>query len=117
MMDRRSEVHQDVVTIVSEPGALTFCTRKEWYELSDTFLGELTHHETVLVFMGTGAVFFLLRNMYPIGHLRDLMDEIENRYRLVKVVMDEEGKQKFFVMYLSRAEADQLMRNRFTIWE
>ena len=112
-MDQKTETEQDVITIVSEPGAVLFATRKKWRELPEVFLGELTQHETVLVFMGTDGVFFLMRNNAP----GEWMKDNSNSFRLVKISTDEDGKQKVFVLNLFRAEAAQLMQSKITLWE
>lgn len=113
-MEQRAGTGTDVITIVAEPGALTFATRKEWQKLPEMFLGDLSHHETMLVFLGTGSIFFLLRSMNPNEYLKDT----GTAYRLVKVSIDEEtGKQCFYTMFLSGAEAVQIMQNRLTLWE
>ena len=104
----------DVVAIMTEPGALSFCTRKEWRELPEICLGELARHETVMAFNGASSVFFLLRDMDPCEYLNDT----GNAFQLVKIAVDKEtGKQILFIMNLSRAEAALLMNNRLTLWE
>ena len=113
-MEQNTKTAPDVMSIVAEPGALTFVTRKEWQRLPECCLGELIHYETVKVFCGNGSVFFLLRDMYPDEYLADTGIS----FRLVRVSIDEEtGKQTFSIMNLSRAEAEQLRRNRLTLWE
>ena len=113
-MEHKTETNTDIISIVSEPGALVFATRKEWRELPEVCLDELLHHEAVNVFKGTASVFFLMRNNSPDGIFKD----DGNAFRLVKIAVDEEtGKQILFIMNLSRAEALQLMDNRLTLWE
>ena len=112
-MLHREQPGAEVITIISEPGALTFATRKEWQELPEIFLGEITHHETVMVFYGTSSIFILLRNLDVTEWLKD--DYIA--FRLVKISIDEDEKQRFYIMNLSKAEGAQLIRNRKTIWE
>lgn len=112
-MNQKNETDRDVITIVTEPGAVSFVTRKEWRELPEAFLGELTQHETVLVFMGTDGVFFLMRNIAP----GEWMKDNSNSFRLVKISTDEDGKQKVSVLNLFRAEAAQLMQSKITLWE
>ena len=101
------------VAVIAEPGALTFATRKEWRELPESCLDELSHYETEKVFKGTGSVFFLLRNMNPVEFLK----KSGISFRLVKVSMDEDGKQAFSVMDLSEAEGHQLVMNQLTLWD
>lgn len=112
-MEKNKETNTDILSIISEPGALTFVTRKEWRELPEMCLGEITHYETVCIFYGTSSVFFLLRSLDVSGWTKD--DYIA--FRLVKISIDENDKQRFFIMDLSRAEGAQLIRNRATIWE
>ena len=113
-MERKTDRVKDPITIIAEPGALTFATRKEWHDLPEFSLGELAHHETMIVFKGTSGVFFLLRDMNPLEFLNDT----GRAFQLVKISIDEEtGKHVFSVMDLCRAEAAQLMRNRVTLWD
>lgn len=113
-MDKTTGTGADMVTIVTEPDALTFATRKEWQRLPEMFLGELSHHETVMVFCGTRSIFFLMRSMDP----QDYLSETGDMFRLVRICMDEEtGKQVFYTVKISRAEAALLMRNHLTLWE
>ena len=58
-MEQGISAGTDTITIVAEPGALTFATRKEWQKLPEMCLGEIIKHETELVFMGTDSIFFL----------------------------------------------------------
>ncbi len=104
---------EDVVTVIAEPGALTFATRKEWRELPESSLDELTHYETVKVFKGTSSVFLLLRNMNPVEYLNNP----GTAYRLAKVSVDEDCKQYFSVMDLSSAEGYQMIRNQVDLWD
>ena len=99
----------DVITIVSEPGALVFATRKEWRELPESCLIELERQETECVFMGTSSVFFLFRESDPLDGRRGV-------YSLVKITMDEDGKPALYMMNLSRAEAEQLKCCRYSFW-
>lgn len=113
-MEQNNANNLDTVAIFAEPGALSFCTRKEWKVMPECSLDELVQHETMLVVKGTDSVFFLLRNMNPFEWLNDT----GNAFRLIKISVDEEtGKQIFSIMNLSGAEAAQLMRNRLTLWE
>lgn len=98
----------DVITIVSEPGALVFATRKEWTRLPESRLDTLAQLKTECVFMSVYSVFFLFRYMYPL----DGVDE----YQLVKIQPDEELKPEFYAMNLTRAEAEQLQRCRYSFW-
>ena len=50
-MEQRTEPGAEVITIIAEPGALTFATRKEWHELPEMCLDELQQHEIVMPFM------------------------------------------------------------------
>lgn len=111
-MNQNKETNTDILSVIAEPGALTFVTRKEWRELPEMCLGELAQHESALAFYGTSSVFFLLRNINPADFLLD-----HNSYKLVRISIDEEGKQVCYVMNLSRAEGEQLRQNRLTIWE
>ena len=113
-MEHKAETSTDIISIVSEPGAMVFATRKEWRELPEVCLNELQQHEAVTVFKGTSGVFFLMRNNSP----DQIFKDDGNAFRLVKITVDEEtGKQIIFIMNLSRAEAAQLMHNRLTLWE
>lgn len=112
-MKNKTETKENFISLVEEPGALSFVSRKEWRELPEMFLGELSQHETILVFYGVTSVFFLLRNMNPLEYLNDT----ETAFRLVKITTDEDGKQKFYSINLFRAEAAQLMQSRITLWE
>ena len=40
-MEHNIETGADVVTVIAEPGALTFATRKEWESLPELSLDEL----------------------------------------------------------------------------
>ena len=112
-MEHKAETTTDIISIVSEPGALNFCTRKEWRELPEVCLDDLLHHETVNLFYGTNCVFFLMRNHNPGEFLKEGL-----AFRLVKITVDEgTGKQIIFIMNLSRAEAEQLMKNRLALFE
>lgn len=112
-MEQRTEPGADVITIIAEPGALTFATRKEWRELPEMCLDELQQHEIVMPFYVFPNVFLLLRNHNPGDHLKD-----DGRlFRLVKISANEDGNQVFSIMNLSRAEAAQLMRNRLALLE
>lgn len=112
-MEHKAETSTDIISIVSEPGALVFATRKEWRELPEVCLDELQQHETVNLFYGKNCVFFLMRNHNPGEFFKDGL-----AFRLVKITVAEEtGKQIIFIMNLSRAEAAQLMHNRLTLWE
>lgn len=112
-MEQRTETNADIFSIIAEPGALTFATRKEWRELPEMCLGEIYHHETACVFYGTSSVFFLLKNLDVSGWTK----EDYTSFRLVKISIDEDEKQRFFIMDLSREEGAQLIRYRATIWE
>lgn len=107
------ETGTDVVTVISEPGALTFATRKEWQPLPEIRLDELEGFSVEMAFKGTGSVYFLL-DKYT-APLRSY--NLEIRYLLVKVSDDEEGKQVFHCMDISSAERDQLKKNRLTLWD
>lgn len=101
----------DIVSVISEPGALTFVTRKEWQSLPEKDLETLSQYEIVIVFNGTESVFFLLRNNHP----ENLFAE-RNAYKLVRVTTDEDGKQVFYMVDLSRAEGEQIRQNAFELW-
>ena len=103
----------DIVTVISEPGALVFATRKEWRELPETALDELTRYDIKKVFKGTNGIFLLLRNIYPLLS----WEEIEKDYRLIKIVMDEDGKQILYCMDLSTAEGHQMLREQLALWD
>lgn len=111
-MEQKIKSAPEIMSVIAEPGALTFATRKEWRELPEMFFGEITQHETVFIFYGTSSIYFLLRNINPADFLAD-----RNAYKLVKVTVDEEGKQICYVMNLSRAEGEQLRDNRLTWWD
>ena len=107
------ETGDDMVTVISEPGALTFATRKEWQELPESLYDEIQQFEIYRVFKGTESLFFLLRNMNPVAFT-------ENRgtaYKLVKITSDEAGKQIILAMDLSQVEGVQLRRSRLSMWE
>lgn len=108
-MEPINETGNDVITIVSEPGALVFATRKEWTRLPESRLDTLAQLKTECVFMSVYSVFFLFRYMYPL----DGVDE----YQLVKIQPDEDEKPAFYTMYLTGAEAEQLKRCRYNLWE
>ena len=113
-MEQKTKSAPEIMSVIAEPGALTFVTRKEWQRLPECCLGELAQHETEIVFYGNGSIFFFLRNMDVSGWLKD--DYVA--FRLVRVSIDDEtGKQIFSIMNLSRAEANQLQRNRLTLLE
>ena len=107
------ETGNDVVTVISEPGALTFATRKAWEPLPENRLDELNKFEINMAFKGTSSVYFLLHE-----YIVPLMGrDIESRYKLVKVTNDEDGKMVFYSMNISAAECDQLQQNRLTLWD
>lgn len=107
-MNPINETENDVVTIVSEPGALVFATRKEWTRLPESRLDTLAQLKTECVFMSVYSVFFLFRCMNPL----DGVDE----YQLVKIQPDEDEKQAFYTMYLTGTEVEQLKRCRYSMW-
>lgn len=113
-MEQYIETGTDVVTVISEPGALTFATRKEWEPLPETRLDTLNGYKINMAFKGTSSVYFVLHDFAAPSMMRG---ELENRYKLVKVTDDEEGKQIFFSMVLSAAEVEQLEKNRLTLWD
>lgn len=112
-MDINVKPGADTVAVIAEAGALTFATRKEWCELPESRLDELTHYETIKVFKGTSSVYFLLRNMNPVEYYR----KPGTAFRLVKVSNDEDGKQDFSAMDLSVAEGQQMEINQLTLWD
>ena len=99
----------NLITIIQEPGALVFATRKEWKKLPECCLCELEQQETECVFMGSNSVFFLFCDNGPLS-------ERLREYQLVKITMDEDGKQTFYTMELSSAQAEQLKESRFSMW-
>ena len=103
-MEQRTEPGAEVITIISEPGALTFATRKEWQQLPEVCLDELYQHEIVSAFCFFPNVYFLLRNHNPGDHLKDN----GRLFRLVKISY-ENRNQVFNIMNLSRTEAAQLI--------
>ena len=111
-MEPKAETEQGIVSIVAEPNAMTFVTRKEWHELPEMLLGELTQHETDLVFTGTNSIFFLLRSRDPSIQIR-----ITRPYMLVRFSIGKDGKQNVSVMDLSVAEGEQLRRTQLALWE
>ena len=112
-MEPRIEPGNDVMTVIAEGNiALTFATRKEWRELPEHSLDELTQYITAMVFKGTESVYFLLMKTNPLNYFTT-----GRVFRLVRIAMDEDGKQKFYVIDLSCYEADQLQRNNLTLWE
>ena len=108
------ETGDDMVTVISEPGALTFATRKEWQELPESRLCELQSFETIRVFKGTESVYFLLRNMNPIEYIEEKRGI---SCKLVRVTSDEDGKPVVYAMNLALAEGHQLCRSQLTVWE
>lgn len=112
-MNQKEERNTDIMSIVSEPDSLTFVTRKEWQVLPECSLDELKEYEIVMAFVGTGCVFMLLCNMDPLSFL----SERENAFRLIKIAVNEDSKQVFSIMNLSRAEAIQLCQNKKALWE
>ena len=108
------EKKPDDVSIISEPGALTFTKRKEWIELPLIALEELQNQRITRAFKGeNGSVFFLLYNNNPIDHF----SENENHQLLVKFSADENRNQRVFCMSLSSEEVAQLRRHKVTIWD
>lgn len=111
-MEQKNKTNADVITIVAESESMIFATRKEWQELPEMCLGELSQHETMLVFMWDADIYILLHNMQPLDYLKDSCIT----FRLVRISIDGESKkQKFYTMNLSRAEAAQLMQNHISI--
>ena len=110
-MLHREQPGAEVITVIAEPGALTFATRKEWQELPEMCLDEIIQHEIVAVFRVFPNVFLLLRNHNP----GDFMNDNGRLFRLVRISVNENGNQVFDIMNLSKAEAAQLMRNRLTL--
>lgn len=108
------ETGTDVVTVIAEPGALTFATRKAWEPLPENNLDKLNGYRIVMAFKGTSSVYFVLHDFSAPSLIRG---ELENCYKLVKVADDEDGKQAFYQMNLSNAEVEQLQQNRLTLWE
>lgn len=112
-MEQRAKPDADVITIVAEPGALTFATRKEWTELPAEYLDELQQHAIEYVFCGSQCVFIMMKNLLPSNYFK-----AERPFLLVKISVDKEtGKQLFSIMSLSRGEKQQLMRNRLALLE
>ncbi len=111
-MEQTKKTGADVITLVAESDSMIFATRKEWQELPEMCLGELSKHAAMLVFMWDADVYILLYNMNPLEHLKESCIA----FRLVRISIDGESKkQKFYTMNLSRAEADQLMQNHISI--
>lgn len=111
-MEQKNKTSADIITIVAESESMIFATRKEWQELPEMCLGELSQHETMLVFMWDADIYILLHNMQPLDYLKDSCIT----FRLVRISIDGESKkQKFYTMNLSRAEAAQLMQNHISI--
>lgn len=108
------EIAESMVTVVAEPGALSFVTRKEWQPLPEKMLDNLTNYEIIRAFKGTSSVFLLLRVLA----LYEGTGSVYSAYKLVRITVDDEtGKQIFFYMNLSPAEADQLKDYRLTLWD
>ena len=106
------ETGNGVVTLIAEPGALTFATRKTWEPLPEHRLEELNKFGINMAFKGTSSVYFLLHEyVVPLGR------DIESRYKLVKITNDEDEKLVFYYMNISAAECDQLQQNRLTLWD
>ena len=104
----------DTITVIAEPGALTFATRKEWAELPETAMDELQNQNIIRVFKSkTGSVYFLLHNNNPL----DRFSECGNNNLLVKIAHDETKNQRFLCMSLSAAESAQLRRNWLNLWD
>lgn len=104
----------DQLTLIAEPGALTFATRKEWIELPETVLDELRNHSIIHVFKGrNNSIYLLLHNIRPL----DYFSECGNNNLLVKIALDGTGNQRVFYMSLSPAESAQLRRNRLALWD
>lgn len=107
------ETGKDVVTVISEPGALTFATRKEWEPLPENQLETLNQYEIVVAFKGTGSVYFMLDKFTaPMARY-----DTKTRYLLVKIANDEDERLMFYAMNLSEAECNQLKQNRLTLWD
>lgn len=98
-------------TVIWEPGALTFTTRKEWRPVPESQLCELEQMETEKVFKGTSSIYFLLRQIGPLENYK------ANQFKVVRVSMDEEGKTSFAAMDLTISEADQLCKNIIALWD
>ena len=113
-MNQQNMPSADVVTVVADSESMIFATRKEWKELPEICLGELSQYETMLVFIWDADIYILLHNMNPLEYLNDSCIA----FRLVRISFDKESEsQKFFTMNLSRAEAAQIMQNRVSIFK
>ena len=111
-MEQTEKTGADVITVVAESESMIFATRKEWQELPEICLGELSQHETMLVFMWDADIYMLLHKASPFDYLKESF----NAFRLVRISIDGDSKkQKFYTMNLSRAEAAQLMQNHISI--
>lgn len=109
------ETGKNVITVISEPGALTFATRKEWEPLLENDFNKLKSHELLLTVKGKGSIFLLFRSIY--SGAKYLTDDLISFFKLVKITMNEEGKQDCYIMYLSEAEFNQLQQNRLNLWD
>lgn len=107
------ETGRYVITVISQPGSLTFATRKEWELLPENRLEILSQYKIVAAFKGTSSVYFLLdKYIAPIGQY-----DTEMRYLLIRIANDEEERLMFYVMNISEAECYQLQQNRLTLWD
>ena len=108
------ETGPDVVTVIEEPGAVTFATRKEWGELDKSHFEYLTNCHIIKTFQAqTGGLYFLLRNNNPL----DYFSKNGNNYLLMKVFADDTGKQRVLCMSVSACEEVQIRRNQLVLWE
>ena len=103
----------DAVTVIAEPGALVFATRKTWEPLPETRMDDLSGYSIIAAFKGTSSVFFLLHELAAPG----FDNKLEDQYKLIKVTQDEDDKLVLYSMKLSAAESDQLRKNQLTLWD
>ena len=100
------------MSIAAENGALIFTTKKEWELLPESRLPELAMCAVVRVFKGTTGVYFLLDRFPSPRKVREPLQ----RFWLVRVCIDEEGKAIFEKMAISQEESIQVKRNHFSVW-
>ena len=102
---------ENIITVFEEDGSMIFATRHEWDRLREDDFGSLKGFVVLGLFCGSGGVFQVLRDCNPVNFPR-----IE--YKLLKATTDDEtGKCILYVMDISEAEADNLLKIRDTLWE
>lgn len=102
-------MEQDMISILSEPGALAFVSRRCWHLLPEHNMHNLGGYVVNSIFRGTASVFLLLANPLPLSGKK-------GDFHLVRICQDEEGKLILEDMELTAAEAAQVKQTE-TLWE